>query len=298
MKKADLALYKAKSAGRNCFFLFDAEMTKDFDERHRLEADMRAGLARGEFELRYQPVVDVWSREIPCVEALVRWRHPELGLMLPERFIPIAESNGLIVELGEWVLRQACRDATAWPEQVKVAVNLSAVQFRDANLLDTVRSALDDSGLPPGRLEIEVTEAVLIDKQSGAIALLNQLRNAGVSVALDDFGTGYSSLSHLVLFRFDKVKIDKSFTHHVTERADCAAIVNSIMSLGRSLDIVTIVEGVETDRQLETIRAAGASFAQGYLFGEPMPAALLDFKDGDAARIAGTGARRRRTAKT
>jgi diguanylate cyclase (GGDEF)-like protein len=298
MKKADLALYKAKSAGRNCFFLFDAEMTKDFDERHRLEADMRAGLARGEFELRYQPVVDVWSREIPCVEALVRWRHPELGLMLPERFIPIAESNGLIVELGEWVLRQACRDATAWPERVKVAVNLSAVQFRDANLLETVRSALDDSGLPPGRLEIEVTETVLVDKQSGAIALLNQLRNIGVSVALDDFGTGYSSLSHLILFRFDKVKIDKSFTQHVTERADCAAIVNSIMSLGRSLDMVTIVEGVETDRQLETIRAAGASFAQGYLFGEPMPAALLDFKDADAAGIASTGARRRRTAKT
>jgi diguanylate cyclase (GGDEF)-like protein len=298
MKKADLALYKAKSAGRNCFFLFDAEMTKDSDERHRLEADMRAGLGRGEFELLYQPVVDVWTREISCVEALARWRHPVHGLMLPERFIPIAESSGLIVELGEWVLRQACRDAMAWPEYVKVAVNLSAVQIRNASLLDVIRLALNDAALPPGRLEIEVTEAVLIDKQSDYLASLNQLRNIGVSVALDDFGTGYSSLSHLILFPFDKVKIDRSFTEHIVERADCAAIVNSITSLGRSLDMVTIVEGVETDRQLETIRAAGATLAQGDLFGEPVAAALLDFDGADVARNANTDARPRRTAKT
>jgi diguanylate cyclase (GGDEF)-like protein len=298
MKKADLALYKAKSAGRNCFFLFDAEMTKDFDERHRIEADMRAGLVRGEFELLYQPIVDVWTGEIPCVEALARWRHPVHGLMLPERFIPIAENTGLIVELGEWVLRQACRDAMAWPEPVKVAVNLSAVQFRNAGLLDAVRSALNDAGLPPGRLEIEVTETVLIDKQSGDLAMLKQVRDIGVSVALDDFGTGYSSLSHLILFPFDKVKIDKSFTRHITESADCAAIVNSIMGLGRSLGMVTIIEGVETDRQLETIRAAGATFAQGNLFSEPMPAALLDFDGADAARNPNTDARRRRIANT
>jgi diguanylate cyclase (GGDEF)-like protein len=290
MKQADLALYKAKSAGRHCFFLFDAEMTQDSNNRHRLEADMRIGLVRGEFELLYQPVVDVWTRKISCVEALVRWRHPVHGLMLPDRFIPIAESTGLIVDLGEWVLRQACRDAMAWPEHVKVAVNLSAVQFRSANLLDAIRLALNDAGLPPSRLEIEVTESVLIDRPSSYIALLNQLRNMGVSVALDDFGTGYSSLSHLILFPFDKVKIDKSFTQHITERADCAAIVNSIVGLGRNLDMVTIVEGVETGRQLETIRAAGATFAQGYLFGKPMPAALLDFDSADAARNANTAA--------
>jgi diguanylate cyclase (GGDEF)-like protein len=290
MKQADLALYKAKSAGRHCFFLFDAEMTQDSNNRHRLEADMRIGLVRGEFELLYQPVVDVWTRKISCVEALVRWRHPVHGLMLPDRFIPIAESTGLIVDLGEWVLRQACRDAMAWPEHVKVAVNLSAVQFRSANLLDAIRSALNDAGLPPSRLEIEVTESVLIDRPSSYIALLNQLRNIGVSVALDDFGTGYSSLSHLILFPFDKVKIDKSFTQHITERADCAAIVNSIVGLGRNLDMVTIVEGVETGRQLETIRAAGATFAQGYLFGKPMPAALLDFDSADAARNENTAA--------
>jgi EAL domain-containing protein (putative c-di-GMP-specific phosphodiesterase class I) len=195
------------------------------------------------------------------------------------------------------VLRQACRDAMAWPEHIKVAVNLSAVQFRDANLLDAMRLALDNAGLPPGRLEIEVTEMVLTDKQSTTLALLHQLRSVGVSVALDDFGTGYSSLSHLVLFPFDKIKIDKSFTRQITERTECAAIVNSIISLGRSLDVVTIVEGVETERQLETIRAAGASFAQGIVFGAPTPAALLDFKDADAARSAASGVRRRRTAQ-
>ena len=290
MKKADLALYKAKSAGRNCFFLFDAAMTKDSDERHCLEADMRRGLVRGEFELLYQPIVDIWTRKISCVEALVHWRHPVRGLMLPDRFIPIAESTGLIVGLGEWVLRQACRDATAWPEPVKVSVNLSAVQFRSANLPDTIRSALDDAGLPASRLEIEVTEAVLIDKQSSYLALLDQLRSIGVSVALDDFGAGYSPLSHLILFPFDKVKIDRSFTQHITERADCAAIVNSILALGRSLGMVTIVEGVETANQLEAIRAAGATLAQGYLFAKPMPAALLDFDDADAARHASTAA--------
>jgi diguanylate cyclase (GGDEF)-like protein len=298
MKKADLALYEAKSAGRNCSLLFDAEMTKVSDERHRIEADLRIALVRGEFELLYQPVVDVWTGEIPCVEALLRWRHPVHGLLPPERFIAIAESTGLIVELGEWVLRQACRDAMTWPEHVKVAVNLSAVQFRDASLPDAIRLALDNARLPPGRLEIEVTETVFTDKQSSTLALLHQLRSIGVSVALDDFGTGYSSLSHLVLFPFDKIKIDKSFTRQITERTDCAAIVNSIMSLGRSLDVVTIVEGVETERQLETIRAAGASFAQGFVFGEPTPAALLDFEGAAAARNPDTGVRRRRTAKT
>jgi diguanylate cyclase (GGDEF)-like protein len=290
MKKADLALYKAKSAGRNCFFQFDAEMIMDSDERHRLEADMRNGIVRGEFELVYQPVVDIRTRKISCAEALLRWRHPVHGLMLPARFMPIAESTGLIVGLGEWVLRQACRDAAQWPEHVKVAVNLSAVQCRSVNLPDSIRSALDDAGLPPRRLEIEVTETVLIDKQSGYLDLLNRLQSIGISVALDDFGAGYSALSHLILFPFDKIKIDQSFTQHITDRADCAAIVNSILALGRSLGMVTIVEGVETSGQLETIRAAGASLAQGYLFSKPMPAALLDFGDADGKQNASTAA--------
>jgi diguanylate cyclase (GGDEF)-like protein len=289
MKKADLALYEAKSAGRNCFFFFDAEMTKDADDRHGLEADMRVGLMRAEFELVYQPIVDVWTGNVSCAEALVRWRHPTYGLMQPDQFIPLAEATGLIIELGDQILRQACRDAAAWPEHVKVAVNLSAVQFRNANLVEIIRSALDDAGLPPSRLEIEVTETVLLKQQSDCLTSLNQLRDLGVSVALDDFGTGYSSLSYLNLFPFDKIKIDKSFTQSVTERANCAAIVNSILALGRSLGITTIVEGVETDGQLEFIRAAGATLAQGYLFGHPAPSALLKF-DRAAARGAKTAA--------
>jgi diguanylate cyclase (GGDEF)-like protein len=277
MKKADLALYEAKSAGRNRLFFFTAQMTKDADERHGLEADMRLGLARGEFELLYQPIVDVWSRKMACAEALVRWRHPVHGVMPPERFISIAEETGLIAELGEQVLRQACHDAMAWPDHVRLAVNLSAVQFRSADLVDIILRALTDAGLPPRRLEIEVTETVLLEKQSNYLAVLHQLRNAGVSVALDDFGTGYSSLSYLKMFPFDKIKIDKSFIQDITERADCAAIVTSIVGLGRGLDMMTTAEGVETERQFELVRAAGVTLAQGYLFGKPMAAALLDF---------------------
>ena len=251
---------------------------------------MRVGLMRGEFELVYQPIVDVWTRKALCAEALARWRHPTYGLMQPDQFIPLAEGTGLIAELGDQILRQACRDAVAWPEHVKVAVNLSAVQFRNANLVEIIRSALDDAGLPPSRLEIEVTETVLLERQSNCLTSLNQLRDLGVSVALDDFGTGYSSLSYLNLFPFDKIKIDKSFTQSVTERANCATIVNSILALGRSLGITTIVEGVETDSQLEFIRAAGATLAQGYLLGRPVPAALLKFDSTEARPSAKTAA--------
>jgi diguanylate cyclase (GGDEF)-like protein len=289
MKKADLALYKAKSAGRDCFFLFDAAMTKDSDERRRLEADMRVGLTRGEFELLYQPTIDVWTQHISSVHAQLRWRHPVHGLMSPDRFVPVAESTGLIVDLGEWVLRQACRDAKAWPDQVKIAVNISALQFRSVNFLDAMRLAIGDAALPPRRLEIEVSEAAILDKQSSACALLDQLRAIGVSVALDAFGTGHSSLSCLMMFPFDKIKIDHSLTRQITERADCAAIISAFLGLGRSLGMVTSVGGVETERQLEAIRAAGATLAQGGWFGEPMAAALLDFH-GAAVGSANTAA--------
>jgi len=290
IKKADLALYEAKSAGRNRYFLFNSEMTKVADQRHRLEADMRTGLVRGEFELHYQPVVDVWTRKIACMEALVRWRHPVHGLMLPDQFIPLAEETGLIVRLGAWVLHQACGDAKSWPGDVKVAVNLSAVQLSKANFLDAVLVSLIDADLLPQRLEVEVTETVLLSKETDCISMLHQLRNIGVSVALDDFGTGYSSLSYLKRFPFDKIKIDKSFTHDITERADCAAIVSSIIGLGRSLDIVTTVEGVETERQFEMIRSGGATLAQGYLFGRPVPVAELDFGEAEGAQQAGAAA--------
>jgi predicted signal transduction protein with EAL and GGDEF domain len=276
LKKADLALYETKARGRNGFTFFDPRMTAAVAERHEIEADMRLGLARGEFELHYQPVVDVRTRSVSGVEALVRWRHPEHGLMPPARFIPLAESTGLIIPLGEWVLHQACRDAMAWPSHVTVAVNLSAVQFRKCNLLDAILGALSDSGLPPQRLEIEVTETVLLEKDTDHIALLHRLKEIGVSVALDDFGTGYSSLSYLTMFPFDKIKIDQSFIKEMAERADCAAIVCSVIGLGRSLDMITTAEGIETEEQFEIIRAAGVTLAQGYLFGKPCPAAELD----------------------
>jgi diguanylate cyclase (GGDEF)-like protein len=284
IKKADLALYETKSSGRNGYSFFDPWMMAEADERHQLEADMRVALARGEFELHYQPIVDAQTRNIVGMEALVRWRHPVHGLILPGRFIGLAEDTGLINPLGEWVLHHACQDAMAWPEHVTVAVNLSAVQFRKSNLLDVVLCALVDSGLPPERLEVEVTETVLLEKESDYITVLHQLRNVGVSVALDDFGTGYSSLSYLKTFRFDKIKIDRSFTRDIGERSDCAAIVCSIVGLGRSLGLLTTAEGVETEQQLDLVRAAGVAQAQGYLFGRPKPFAELDFDHADGAR--------------
>jgi diguanylate cyclase (GGDEF)-like protein len=279
LKKADLALYQSKSKGRNGFSFFDPEMAEAAAERHSLKTELRLALERGEFELAYQPFVDAETRRVVGAEALLRWRHPIHGLMLPSRFIPIAEESGLIIPIGEWVLHQACRDAIHWPEHVKVAVNLSAVQFRKGNLLDVVLCALVDSGLSPERLEIEVTETVLLEREMDHVTLLHQLKNVGVSVALDDFGIGYSSLSYLKQFPFDKIKIDRSFTKDIAERAESAAIVSSVTGLGRSLGIPTIAEGVETEEQLSITRAAGVTLAQGYLFGRPRPASELDFTD-------------------
>jgi diguanylate cyclase (GGDEF)-like protein len=276
LKKADLALYETKAAGRNDLTFFHPRMTEVVAERQEMEADMRLALARGEFELHYQPIVDVRTREVSGVEALMRWRHPDHGLVMPARFMPLAETTGLIIPLGEWALQQACRDAMHLPPHITVAVNLSAAQFRKGNLYETIRRVLAESGLPPERLEVEVTETVLLlEKEADSIDLLHRLKELGVSVALDDFGTGYSSLSYLKLFPFDKIKIDQSFIKDMAERTDCAAIVCSVVGLGRSLDIITTAEGVETEAQLEMIRAAGVTLAQGYLFGRPCPFAEL-----------------------
>ncbi|MGP0090076.1 MAG: EAL domain-containing protein [Xanthobacteraceae bacterium] len=291
-KHADLALYRAKSEGRNSYRFFAAEMDGEARLRRSMEVDLRTALSRDalgsheEFELHYQDVRTIATKKVCGAEALLRWRHPEHGLIFPDKFIPIAEEIGLIVPLGEWVIRKACAEAATWPEDMRISVNLSSVQFRTGNLIDIVTGALVDSGLAPERLELEITESVLLQKQAGILGILQQLKSLGVGIVLDDFGTGYSSLSYLRMFPFDKVKIDKSFVAEMATRADCAAIVCAITSLGRSLNIDTTAEGVETQEQFELLRAAGCTEVQGYLFSRPRPASELDFMrpEGQGAR--------------
>ncbi len=286
LKSADLALYRAKSE-RLGFEFYAPQMDADARLRHELEVDLRDAVANNEFVLHYQTIVDVQSRRVCGAEALVRWNHPKRGLLAPDRFIPIAEEHGLIIPIGEWILRQACRDAAAWPEHVRLAVNLSAVQFRSGNLLTCVTEALVESGLGPARLELEVTESVLLDNSAECLAVLHQLQASGVHIVLDDFGTGYSSLSYLRMFPFDKIKIDKSFVAEFSNRADCAAIVCAVTGLGRTLHLETTGEGVETAEQFELLRAAGCTQVQGFLFNRPMPATQLDFGADAGERLMG-----------
>jgi diguanylate cyclase (GGDEF)-like protein len=277
IKSADLALYKAKVGGRNTHRIFEAAMRVDADARRTLEIDLRNALRREEFELHYHPIVDIRTNEIANVEALIRWRHPERGPIAPADFIPLAEESGLINPIGEWVLRRACTDAAGWPPQLKVAANLSPVQFRRGNLIETIARILSESGLAPQRLMLEITESVLMQGTTENFETLHQLRKRGISVVLDDFGTGYSSLSYLRLFPFDQIKIDRSFVSELSSNADCAAIVSAVASLGRSLHIDTVAEGIETEDQLMLARAAGCTHAQGFLFGRPCPRSELDF---------------------
>ena len=272
LKKADLALYRAKADGRGTYRFFEAGMDARAQARRLLELDMRAALPRGEFEMHYQPIRDVAADRIVACEALVRWRHPLRGLIPPGNFIPLAEETGLIVQIGEWVLRTACRDAAAWPDDIGVAVNLSPVQFKNPNLMAHVLDSLAQSGLPAHRLELEITESVLLQNSEATLATLHALRGGGVRISLDDFGTGYSSLSYLRSFPFDKIKIDRSFVEDVTSRNDSLAIVRAVTGLGRSLGIATTAEGVETPAQLELLRREGCTQAQGYLFSKPRPA--------------------------
>jgi diguanylate cyclase (GGDEF)-like protein len=276
MKKADLALYRMKSEGRNGYRFFDAQMTADAVALHQLEHDLREAMQRNELEVHYQPVVDGKTRQPVGAEALVRWRHPKKGFIPPDKFIPLAEETGLIVQLGEWVLQTACAEAAKWPAPLKIAVNLSAVQFKKSNLLDVVMCVLVETGLPPERLELEITESMLIENDINISDVIRKLKNLGVSIALDDFGTGYSSLSYLTKFPFDKIKIDKSFTQNLIKRVECRAIVSSVHALGHGLDILTTAEGVETEQQFEMLRAAGINLVQGYLFGRPCRASDLD----------------------
>jgi diguanylate cyclase (GGDEF)-like protein len=284
VRHADLALYKAKSEGRNRFRFFETAMEADARDRRELEEDMRRALLRNEFELHYQTVIDVGRRECCGAEALVRWRHPERGLLFPDKFIALAEESGLIMPLGGWILRRACRDAAKWPSNLKVAVNLSAVQIKQSNLIEVLKSALKDSGLDPNRLELEITETVLVEKSEENLAVLHEIKNLGVSIILDDFGIGYSSMRYLQMFPFDKIKIDKSFIQSMTTHSGSAAIVCAITGLGRGLDIETTAEGVETAEQLAFLRTAGCQLAQGYLFSRPVPLSQLSFERPEALR--------------
>lgn len=281
IRNADLALYRMKADGRNGFRFFDREMETEATRRGALALDLERGIKQGEFELYYQPILDARSMEVCGMEALARWRHPKHGLISPDDFIPLAEESGAIAALGEWILVKACQDAAAWPPEIKIAVNLSPAQFRRGKLLDIVIAALVESGLAPERLELEITESVVLQKHEANFAVLHQLRSLGVAVVLDDFGTGYSSLSYIRAFPFDKIKIDKSFIKELANRSDCAAIVCAITGLARALNITTTAEGVETQEQFELSRAAGCTQMQGYLFGRPQRASdirLMDFQ--------------------
>jgi predicted signal transduction protein with EAL and GGDEF domain len=274
---ADLALYRAKTEGRNRYCFFTAAMEAEARNRRELEDDMREALPRHEFELHYQTIVNLESRQCCGAEALVRWHHPERGVVLPDRFIPVAEDSGLIVPLGAWILRQACADAVKWPPRFKVAVNLSPAQFKHGDLLGVLKSALADTGLPPERLELEITETVLLENNAENLTILRAIKNLGVAIVLDDFGTGYSSMKYLRMFPFDRIKIDQTFIQNMMHHAADAAIVCAIVGLGRNLGIATVAEGVETEEQLIALRAAGCQLAQGYLFSRPVPAPELVF---------------------
>jgi diguanylate cyclase (GGDEF)-like protein/PAS domain S-box-containing protein len=277
LKNADLALYKAKAEGRDAYRFFEDAMGVEARTRRAHQVELRNALANDEFELHYHPIIDIRTGETASIEALIRWRHPQRGMIAPCNFIPLAEESGLIHPIGDWVLRKACSDAVRWPPQIKVDVNLSAVQFRKSNPVDDFCKLLNDTSLPPERLELEITESVLLQNNVEHVEALHQLRLMGISIVLDDFGTGYSSLSYLRMFPFDKIKIDRSFVHELAKNADCAAIVSAVAGLGSSLRIGTVAEGIETGDQLLLVHAAGCTHAQGFLFGRPCPAAELKF---------------------
>jgi diguanylate cyclase (GGDEF)-like protein/PAS domain S-box-containing protein len=280
---ADLALYKAKSSGRNCFRLFTDDLKTEADNRNLLENDLREAIWREQLEVFYQPVIDLRSGRVKVAEALARWRHPTKGLIAPSTFIPLAEVTGLIVQLGEWIMVRACHDAMSMPKDVKVAVNLSPVQFSKSKLVDAAAFALVDSQLPPERLEFEITEGVLLKETEQNLEILRQIKNLGVSITMDDFGIGYSSLSYLTSFPFDKVKIDRTFIEKL-ERAETRAVVTSIVQLSRTLSLRTCAEGIETEAQLAEAKSIGIELGQGYLFGRAVPLSDLVFETFQPAR--------------
>jgi diguanylate cyclase (GGDEF)-like protein len=275
LKNADMALYRAKEDGRARFHFFESEMDVKAQARRILELDLRNAITAGEFEVFYQPIVNLAENRINGFEALLRWNHPTRGRVPPNDFIPVAEETGLIGAIGEWVIRQACSEARKWPSDLRVAVNVSPVQFRNKTLVSAVVSALAASGLRPDLLELEITETVLMNNNEATLTALHQLRSLGVRISMDDFGTGYSSLSYLRSFPFDKIKIDQSFVRDLTERPDSIAIIRAVAGLGLSFGVTTTAEGVETQEQLDQMRAEGCTEVQGYFYSRPVPASEI-----------------------
>jgi diguanylate cyclase (GGDEF)-like protein len=278
LKCADLALYKAKSAGRGGYAFYEPGCGETDLIRRQLETDLKAAVDEKQLELFYQPIVDYQHRTVAAFEALMRWHHPTLGTISPTEFIPMAEESGLIVEMGAWALQQACRDATHWPPTIRVTVNLSAVQFERGNVYQSVMQALDQSGLAPQRLELEITEGVLLRDEAKTHEVLHSLRSLGVRIALDDFGTAYASLSYLRSFPFDKIKIDRSFVRDLdfTKRNDCVAIIHAVSGLARQMQMSTVAEGIETLDHAQTVMAAGCNELQGFYFSKPVPAGEIE----------------------
>ena len=272
LKHADLALHAAKAAGRGQARRFTANLDQEANQRRAVEMDLHSALANGEFELHFQPLFDLASNRFCAFEALIRWRHPKRGLVGPMEFIPIAEETGLIVPIGEWALKEACRQAMTWPAEIRVAVNFSSVQFENAGLRNVVFQALATTGLAPDRLEVEITESLFLENSGSILEILHGLKQIGVRIALDDFGTGFSSLSYLRRFPFDKIKIDRSFIHELLREREASAVVKAITDLAAALNMETTAEGVEEFEQVEALRAHGCTNVQGYLFSEPVPA--------------------------
>ena len=289
MRKADMAMYRAKDAGRNSYRFFNEEMNDAVIEQVTLHSGLRRGLEAGQFALHYQPQIELSSGRLVGAEALIRWNHPDLGLVSPARFIPVAEETGLIVEIGDWVLREACREAARWIglglSEPLVAVNLSALQFRRGDIEKSVTKALEESGLEPHMLELELTESILISDTENVLSTVKRLKIMGVRLSIDDFGTGYSSLSYLKRFEVDKLKIDQSFIRDLATDPEDAAIVRAIIQMAHSLGLKTIAEGVETQDVLDHLRLFHCDETQGYFHARPLPAD--DFVAFFQARLAG-----------
>ena len=279
LQKADVALYAAKSGGRNDFCVFQSELTEAADRQKSMEGELREAISSQQFELHYQPVIDVRTGAVPGVEAFVRWHHPSKGLLAPDQFLPLAESSGLMLPLGEWILRQACLDAAAWPSNIRIAVNIAASQFDHGNLFEIVLGALVESGLSPDRLELEIADTELLERNEAAhLLIIRQLKNLGVSIVLDNCGGGYSAASSLTGLPFDGIKIDRPIAQWAATRRDCSAVVASVLALARGLDIKTTAKGVESREQFEALLRAGVDYVQGYLFGKPVPHCEFDLE--------------------